>query len=37
MKVYPYKSVKLINDERAVGRGPVNSLTDNILSFRMRT
>jgi len=37
LEILPYKSVKLLNNERAVGRGPVNSLADNIsFCIRMR-
>lgn len=36
MKVsYPYKSVKLVNKDRAGGRDPVNSLADITLNFRI--
>lgn len=32
---YPYNSVKLVNKDKSAGRGPVNSLVDSTLNFKI--
>lgn len=32
---YPYNSVKLVNKDKSAGSGPVNSLVDSTLNFKI--